>query len=156
LAELNRQLQNHREEIREERDIYYKKRELARSSGDSYLSLIVDGADQSAYQLPWFWQRTKATSQAARLKLHLTGVIAHGIGAFVYTTTEKWAADSSLTIEVPIPTPIDIHIFSSLSAPAPIVVPHLNREFRVCICVCAYELMNWEAGVATHSSSYRV
>ena len=49
---------------------------------------------------PYFHERTKRSEGVEKAKYHLIGVIAHGIGSWVYTMSDKWKSDSNVTIEV--------------------------------------------------------
>ena len=48
-----------REFIKNERNIYYFKRESAKTEPDKYLSIIVDGSDMANYGLPYFSTNSK-------------------------------------------------------------------------------------------------
>ena len=64
-----------------------------------YLSIIIDGADQSDYCLPYTCNKSHKSDQAWKLKLHLMGVIAHGHGAYVYTCPHNHAQGHNVTIQ---------------------------------------------------------
>jgi hypothetical protein len=64
-----------------------------------YLSIIMDGADQSDYCLPYTCNKSHKSDQAWKLKLHLMGVIAHGHGAYVYTCPHNHAQGHNVTIQ---------------------------------------------------------
>lgn len=51
-AELNARVRKHHLEVKAEREAYYQRRQLARQSPSRYLSMIIDGADQSRFHLP--------------------------------------------------------------------------------------------------------
>ena len=64
-----------------------------------YLSLIIDGADQSDHALPHSCAKSHATDADWKLKLHLMGVIAHGYGAYVYTCPANFGQGHNVTIQ---------------------------------------------------------
>lgn len=47
-----------------------------------YLSLIIDGMDQSKTSLPHFVHASKFTSAMWKLRVHLIGVVVLGIGIY--------------------------------------------------------------------------
>lgn len=51
-AELNERVRKHHLEVKAERQAYYQRRLLARLHPSRFLSLIIDGADQSRFHLP--------------------------------------------------------------------------------------------------------
>jgi hypothetical protein len=63
-AKAQRQYDEHRAMYRGERQAYYRHRELAMQEPTKYLSLIVDGADQSCHKFPRF--ATKVISLITR------------------------------------------------------------------------------------------
>jgi hypothetical protein len=73
-----------------------------------YVSLIVDGADQSDHCLPHTCMRSHKSDQAWKLKLHLMGVIAHGHGAYVYTCPHNFAQGHNVTIQAVLDTLIQL------------------------------------------------
>ncbi len=70
---------------------YASKRDKARRNPDSFCSLIVDGADQSAYGLPHLVYTTKAM-RGDRLRVRLIGVKEHLPipNIFLYLLTEEF------------------------------------------------------------------
>ena len=65
----------HLEYIKMERDYYTSKKDQARLNPCEYLSLVLDGSDQSAYGIPHFREISKTTATAHKMKCHLVGVI---------------------------------------------------------------------------------
>lgn len=65
-----------------ERQKYYKHQTKAKIHSSKYLSIIIDGMDQSKTQIPHFVHASKFTSSMWRLRVHLVGVILHGIGVY--------------------------------------------------------------------------
>ena len=49
---------------------------------------------------PYFHEKSKSSSEAYKQRYHLIGVLAHGVGSWVYTMSDKWKSDSNVTIEV--------------------------------------------------------
>ena len=66
----------HNEFIAKERREYLRKAELAMLHPSRYLSVVIDGADQSAYSIPHFITKLK-TSKGEGLKVHLIGALQH-------------------------------------------------------------------------------
>ena len=64
--------------MNEERVTYFSNQFRARSYQNQYLSLIIDGADQAKYGLPYFFLKSKASDKGYKLKNKLYGVLAHG------------------------------------------------------------------------------
>jgi hypothetical protein len=98
--ELRLHFRDHLGDIRRERTCYRTKRSESCQLDSETLSMIFDGADQSAYGFPYFHEASKRSSDIYKQRCHLIGVIAHGVGSWVYTMSERLAADSNLTIEV--------------------------------------------------------
>ena len=65
-----------------ERRKYYKHITKARRDPTKYLSLIIDGMDQSKTEIPHTVYRSTLTSSLWKLRTQLVGVIAHGRGIF--------------------------------------------------------------------------
>ena len=89
----------HHDVVMAERAAYYAKQQLAIRDPDNYLSLIIDGADQSAYSLPYFVEKSKNLSSKPKMKHKLHGVIAHGIGSWLYAVPMNAGNGCNLTIE---------------------------------------------------------
>ena len=77
----------------------YRLRQIESIRSDAYLSLIIDGADQSQHGLPHSCAKSHATDADWKLKLHLMGVIAHGYGAYVYTCPANFGQGHNVTIQ---------------------------------------------------------
>lgn len=65
-----------------ERQKYYKHQAKAKSHPEKYMSLIIDGMDQSKTQIPHFVHASKFTASMWKLRVHLVGVIVHGIRVY--------------------------------------------------------------------------
>lgn len=74
--------------------------ELAKSEPESYMSLIVDGADYTKFSLPDFMSHTKDTCGGA-LTVHIIGVLFHAIGSQlrILTMTEDHTTGANHFIE---------------------------------------------------------
>ncbi|XP_053401089.1 uncharacterized protein LOC123558034 [Mercenaria mercenaria] len=85
-----------------ERVYYHSKREQSRVDPKKFLSMKVDGMDQSKTNLPHFKGRLpKSINAADLLKTHITGVISHGHGGFhTFTDFSQYPHDPNLTINV--------------------------------------------------------
>jgi len=88
-----------------ERRKYHSHREKSRSSPDKYLTIIVDGMDQSKTNLPNTKLISKSTSSLWRLRTHVTGVILHTkapAGKLVYSYIDliQYPHDSNMTLTV--------------------------------------------------------
>ena len=66
----------HNQFIAMERREYLRKAEMAMLQPSKYISIVVDGADQSAFSLPHFVTKTKET-RGEGLKVHLIGLLQH-------------------------------------------------------------------------------
>ena len=55
---------------------YMARCEMARQNPDDYMSLVIDGADQTAYTIPPFAQRSK-NLRGEGMKVKLVGVKRH-------------------------------------------------------------------------------
>jgi hypothetical protein len=99
-AAVAEEIEQHLGEVMQEKNLYYDNRKRARKSPHEYMSLIIDGADMKAHELPHFAEISKLTSEAKRLKLHLYGALAHGFGAFFTTCPDHEAQGNNVTIHM--------------------------------------------------------
>ena len=96
-----------------ERKKYHSHREKSRSSHEKFLTIIVDGMDQSKTNLPNTKLISKSTSALWHLCTHVMGVILHtkapSGGKMVYSFVDliQYPHDSNLTITVLINVLID-------------------------------------------------
>ena len=90
----------HLQEVKLERQHYYSNRLRAEADPETYLSLIIDGADQSDHQCPHWCERSHASAACTRQKLYLYGCISHGRKAYVYTVPDHVKQGHDTTIEV--------------------------------------------------------
>lgn len=84
---------------REQRRRYHITRERAETDR-SIMSIILDGMDQNATNLPHLKRVNKTAANLWHLRTHLTGVIVHGHGAYAYTDLLQWPHDPNLTISI--------------------------------------------------------
>ncbi len=100
LAIYRRQKAEHNELIAKERREYKKKRDKARLQPDQLLSIIVDGADQSAFGLPHFMIKTK-DDRGHSLKVRLIGLLEHSHQnrLRLFTLTEEFPTGANHVVE---------------------------------------------------------
>ncbi len=100
LAILRQQKAEHNELIGRERREYKKKRDKARLQPTQYLSIIVDGADQSPFGLPHFMIKTK-DDRGHTLKVRLIGLLEHNQQnrLRLFTLTEEYPTGANHVIE---------------------------------------------------------
>jgi hypothetical protein len=99
IREIKRRKHEHNKKARQERRKYWGRRGKAKRYPEAYLSIIIDGMDQQKTELPRLTVQTQGDSHATRLRVHVTGVLVHGVASFVYLNTERVPKDSNLTIE---------------------------------------------------------
>ena len=99
-VDIRRQKSEHNSFIRRERLVYQMKRDRARLQQSDYCSIIVDGADQSAFGLPHFTSSTKGQRGHA-MKVKLVGLLEHGIQNMLYlfTMTEEMQTGANHIVE---------------------------------------------------------
>ncbi|CAH3027411.1 unnamed protein product, partial [Porites evermanni] len=92
--------QLHMEQQAGERKKYYKHQKKAEQRPDKYLSLIIDGMDQSKTHLPHWIQKSKLEGECdGFLKTHVTGVLSHGHKkAWCFIDFMRWPQDANPTI----------------------------------------------------------
>jgi hypothetical protein len=85
-----------------ERAKYYKHREKSTTYPEKYLSVIIDGMDQSKLELPRFLRTRSAFANLFRLRMALVGALTHGHqpGASAYLFPCDFPKDSSTTVQV--------------------------------------------------------
>ena len=66
-------LSNHDKTVVAERTLYERRRLDAIQDSETYMSMIVDGADQSAYDLPHFFSKSTSVMNAYTIPLQLLG-----------------------------------------------------------------------------------
>ena len=90
---------------RNERQKYYHHREKSRQNPEKFITVIVDGMDQSKTNVPNLSRRTKSTQNLWHLPTHVTGVLVHtrstkGKKAFAFCDLYQYQHDSNLSINV--------------------------------------------------------
>ena len=90
----------HLADIKLERRHYHSNRLRAILDPDKYLSLIIDGADQSNHMLPHFSNRSHLSDEAVKQHLYNYGVIAHGRKAYSFLLPGHVMQGHDVTIEV--------------------------------------------------------
>jgi hypothetical protein len=96
----NAALRMHLEDIKAEKLMYYSNRAMARRSPKKYMSIIIDGADQSKHDMPHFKDQSHMSSEAHRIKMHLYGALVHGRGAYAFTMPDHEPQGHNTTIQV--------------------------------------------------------
>jgi hypothetical protein len=64
------------------------------------MSIIIDGMDQAKTTLPHFVHASKFTSTMWRLRVHLVGVIVHGVGVYGFFDLFEFSHSTNLTLSV--------------------------------------------------------
>ena len=95
-----------------ERKKYHSHREKARSYPEKFLTMIIDGMDQSKTNIPNTKLISKSTSSLWRLRTHITGVILHtkapcGKLTYCFIDFIQYPHDSNLTLTVMINVLVD-------------------------------------------------
>jgi general stress protein 26 len=89
----------HLQEIKREKLCYYTHRSKARLNPQTYMSMIIDGADQSKYDLPFWCESSHASDETKRLKMHLYGVLVHGRRSYVFVSPDHEEQGQNSTIQ---------------------------------------------------------
>jgi hypothetical protein len=90
---------SHLRDVAAEKACYYQHRDKARRDWEEYMSVIIDGADQSKYDLPYYCERSHATD-GQRLKMHVYGALVHGHGCYAFTMPDHESQGHNTTIQV--------------------------------------------------------
>ena len=92
---------------RQERKYYYQNQEKARAEPEKYMTIIIDGMDQTKTNIPLLLQETKSTQNLYRLQTHHTGSIVqchtrspHGKHHYAFFDLMQWSHDSNLVLQV--------------------------------------------------------
>ena len=91
---------DHLKEVKHEKQAYYTHRDKARREPKRFTSIIIDGADQSKYQLPHFSERCHKSEAVEIVKMHLYGVLVHGRGAYGYLCGDHEEQGHNATINI--------------------------------------------------------
>lgn len=118
---------------RVERKKYHSHREKSRSSPDKFLTMIVDGMDQSKTNLSNTKLVSKSTSSLWHLRTHITGVILHtkvpcGKLAHCFVDLMQFPHDSNLTLTVMVNSLVDFAKTHCLSEVLYIQMDNTCRE----------------------------
>jgi hypothetical protein len=90
----------HLRAVSKEKACYYMHRTKARRTPEAYMSMIIDGADQSKYDLPYWCERSHASDDPNRLKMHLYGALVHGRGAYAFVIPDHEEQGHNPTIQI--------------------------------------------------------
>lgn len=82
--------------FRQQRKRYHTIRERAETDSN-IMSVIIDGMDQNATNLPHTKRMQKSDVNLWHLRNHLTGVIVHGHGSWAFLDFCQWPHDPNLT-----------------------------------------------------------
>ena len=90
---------------RTERKKYHSHREKSRNDPEKYMTIILDGMDQSKTNLPNTSLISKSLSSLWRLRTHITGALIHtraphGKLAYAFVDCLQWPHGSNLTLTV--------------------------------------------------------
>ena len=96
---LNGELRDHLKFAKRERLSYATRRLRGKYLKKEYLSMIVDASDNSDYPIPHSYSKSHAIDNAWRLKMHLIGVLVHGVASFAYTCPSHMAQGNNITIQ---------------------------------------------------------
>ena len=90
----------HLHQIKLERRHYYSNRLRATLAPEASMSVIIDGADQSKYKVPYYHIRSHGVDEDGRQQLHAYGAISHGRRAYTYLLPGHVRQGHDVTIEV--------------------------------------------------------
>jgi hypothetical protein len=96
----NSALREHLKDVEAEKLHYYSNRARARKWPKDFLSIIIDGADQSKHDMPHFKDMSHLTNELRRIKMHLYGALVHGRDAYAFTITDHEAQGHNSSIQV--------------------------------------------------------
>ena len=96
---LDQKLRAHLKLVQRERNAYYNRKKLGIDKGSTYMSMIVDGADQGEYALPYEHIKNKGSETCEKIKMKLMGVLVHGVRAFAYTVVPTCRQGVNVSIE---------------------------------------------------------
>jgi hypothetical protein len=83
----------HKVLVREDRD-------RGRRFPGQCMSVIIDGADQSAFGAPHFREKDHHKQAAHTMAVKIMGAIVHGVGSFAYTHLDHVKSGANATIDV--------------------------------------------------------
>ena len=132
-----------------ERKKYHSHREKSRMHSEKFLTLIIDGMDQSKAHLPNTKLIAKSTSSLWRLRTHITGAILHTKASFsklIYCFVDlvQYPHDSNLTLTVIINVLTDFARSNPLPEVLYLQMDNTSREnknrFVLTFCAALVEL----------------
>ena len=90
---------------RQERKKYYLHREKSCAHPEKYMTIIIDGMDQSKTNVPLLLKEAKSAQHLYRLRTHLSGAIIHtrsprGKIIYAFYDIMQWPHDSNLILQV--------------------------------------------------------
>ena len=93
----------HYEFIKDARALYYQIRDHSVAHPQDTMSLIIDGAAQDKFAIPFFIERTKSSSSGVPLMSGIVGVLNHGArkqpgGAYVFTVPPNQESGSNVFV----------------------------------------------------------
>ena len=86
--------------IKREREGYYLRRYKSITNPEDYLSIIIDGADQSRFHLPYHRVVDHSTQGKFKIKLHIHGLLSHGRDVMAYFCLPFLKQGANSTIEI--------------------------------------------------------
>ena len=89
----------HHKFVRNERGCYYCRRHQAVSEPDSCFSVIIDGADQSAFGSPHHYLHSKDDDGHWKIATHLMGALVHGRTCHGFTFLPNIKHGTNITVE---------------------------------------------------------
>ena len=89
----------HHKFVRKERGSYYRRRYEATSQPSTTFSIIIDGADQSAFGSPHHYLHSKDDDGHWKIGTHLMGALVHGRACHGFTMLPNIKHGSNVTIE---------------------------------------------------------
>ena len=99
-AQLYGDIEKHITEVRAEKGHYYDNRQRGRTEPKTYMSVIVDGADCTNHELPHVAEKSKLSSSAKTIKMHIYGALVHGFRAILTTIPDHEAQGNNVTIQI--------------------------------------------------------
>ncbi|XP_063439429.1 uncharacterized protein LOC134720824 isoform X3 [Mytilus trossulus] len=122
--ELQRRREKHLKQQNMERRKYYKHIQKAKEQPEKYLSVIIDSMDQSKTQLPHFLYKSKFTGNMWKLRVHLIGVLLHGISTYGFFDLFEYPHSANLTISTL------INILAGLEDIPPVLYLQMDNCYR--------------------------
>jgi len=98
--QIKRDVKGHHEFVSGERGSYYKRQTRAQVHPEKYISMIIDGSDNSQYWSPYFRERTSTSQSSWKVGLHVMGAVVHGRGAYAYTILDTCPLGANVTIDI--------------------------------------------------------